>query len=276
MNYGIVSVRRQSRNTTSKKRVVKTKQKLKTNKRKPTKVAFNQLDIVEDQTDDILMNILDLNKKSKRQLKKAYHEVDRKIFYLHKQNKMNQKNVEKVIDEAYMDIYRTDNKKLGKLIKQRSKVDPKYQKQVSGKSDEQVGRQARKQIDAKLKANRKYAFDFITTDKSGKPSKWVKGYDKLWHVGSKDTERNLDTKKKGTFDLWSIRHFIGGFFIGLIIPNESVKMFGAGVAFEVGEEVLAEYTPAGTSEPLSNKASDLVMNQLGYELGSGMRNIVAK
>ncbi|OLS19732.1 MAG: hypothetical protein HeimC2_40380 [Candidatus Heimdallarchaeota archaeon LC_2] len=258
MNCILVSVRKpySRRNISKSQKTVKTKRKVTPSK----KISF-----VDKNIDSIMIDVLRVN-DNKDNLKKLFFEIDTDLYNLELQKIETKEAVEKIVDSAYEKAFRTDDKKLGKLIRKRAEKDGSNE--LDNLSDEQIGRYTRSKLDKTIKEKRKYMFDFLGD------SKISKAYSKIWHQTDVDRKNNANPDQKGAFDLWTIRHFVGGFVIGLAVPNRSAEFFVGGVGFEAGEEWISTKNPKakGAHESLTNKGTDLVANQMGYELGSAMRN----
>ena len=242
-----------------------------TQMRKP--VSVRKFSVIDDAGDKIMIDIL--KAKDNKTLKKIYFDIDSKIFHMENTGTYSKEEVESLISDTYTKVYQTSDAKLGSLIREYSKKKDKYKTQIKGLTDVQIGKIARSQIDGKIRRRKKYMFDSMSRSALGK--KFSKWYHDIWVVGDVDKKRNKNTNEKGTFDWWTVRHFIGGFLIGLAIPYRRVEFFAGGVAFETGEEWLSRQQPdySGAHEKLSNKGVDLVANQLGYELGSFTRTAVS-
>ena len=76
-------------------------------------------------------------------------------------------------------------------------------------------------------------------------------------------------EKKPAFELWTLRHFLGGTLVGLLIPNRRTEFFAFSIVFEVVEEWLARNVEEWrhASEPFTNKIVDIFFNMFGYETG---------
>lgn len=101
-----------------------------------------------------------------------------------------------------------------------------------------------------------------------------KWYNRLMRINKEDIERDANPSTKPAFDRWTIRHMIGSIPLGVVVPNKSGTMLASSVAFEVGEEIVAKSKPEYyfRHESLGNKIVDIIFNQVGYEIGSALRN----
>ena len=69
-------------------------------------------------------------------------------------------------------------------------------------------------------------------------------------------------------NLWSLGHFVQWTFVGRFIPMGSGLFF----ALSIGWEILEWFLPYEfTTEEISNKISDVVVNCAGFYLGTSLK-----
>lgn len=99
---------------------------------------------------------------------------------------------------------------------------------------------------------------------------------KVLMYNSIDRKGEKNPNKKGTFEMWTIRHFIGSGIIALFIPGYTLPFMIGSVAFEWVERTTSHNSKiyAYRKEPLGNQLLDIIANTLGYLTGTYLSGLL--